>query len=154
MRGIRLLLCCAAAVSVLCSCSAFEDVSVKDNDLYPVLFIYGGQGHSVYLGKLNTSTFDNESIWNPYGTYGNRYNTKCIWNEYGTYGGEYNSDSPFNEYASNPPILVDANGKSYGYFTCNKYKAGRCTYSLVDIICEHVDDIRKDVRKWYEKIFE
>ena len=35
-----------------------------------VLYIYGGEGHDVYLGKLNANEYDSESIWNEYGTYG------------------------------------------------------------------------------------
>ena len=55
------------------------------------LHLYGGQNHDVYLGCLNCSSYDVNSIWNEYGTYGSSYNLKSIWNEYGTYGSEYNS---------------------------------------------------------------
>lgn len=80
-----------------------------------VLMIYGGKDNDEYLGKLNASKYDSESIWNQYGEYGSRYNSKSIWNGYGTYGSKYSSYSPFNNYASNPPVLVDKNGKFYGY---------------------------------------
>lgn len=32
--------------------------------LAQVLYIYGGKDHDVYLGKLNASEYDSESIWN------------------------------------------------------------------------------------------
>ena len=118
-----------------------------------ILYIYGGINEKDYLGKLNASRYDSESIWNPYGTYGNKYNSKSIWNAYGTYGNEYNSNCPFNEYGSNPPVLRDKNGKFYGYFTANKYKANRANYELIDIICEHYEEIREDVGEWYDKLF-
>ena len=101
------------------------------------LKIYGGADHDVYLGKLNASNFDSESIWN----------------SYGTYGSEYSSYSPFNEYASNPPVLVDDDGNFYGYFTINTYKSKRANFDLVNIIYEYYDLIRDDVSKWYDKLF-
>ncbi len=101
------------------------------------LLIYGGKEHDEYLGKLNAS----------------RYNSKSIWNQYGTYGSKYNNNSPFNDYASYPPILVDKNGKFYGYFTSNKYKRQRANLKLIDIICDNHEAISEDVSGWYDKIF-
>lgn len=117
------------------------------------LLIYGGKDNDEYLGKLNASKYDSESIWNQYGKYGSRYNSKSIWNGYGTYGSKYSSYSPFNNYASNPPILVDKNGKFYGYFTSNKYKSKRANLKLIDIICDNHEEISKDVSGWYDRIF-
>lgn len=97
------------------------------------LYIYGGEDHDVFLGKLNASKYDSKSIWNEYGTYGSEYNTNSIWNEYGTYGSEYSSYSPFNSYASYPPVIVDEEGNFYGYFTVNKYKSKRANFDLVNI---------------------
>ena len=107
----------------------------------------------MFLGKLNASEFDTESIWNEYGKYGSKFNTKSIWNEYGTYGSEFSMYSPFNKNASYPPVLVDKNGKFYGYFTVNKYKSKRADFDLVNVIYEYYEDIREDVDEWYEKIF-
>lgn len=117
------------------------------------LYIYGGEDHDVFLGKLNASKYDSKSIWNEYGTYGSEYNTNSIWNEYGTYGSEYSSYSPFNSYASYPPVIVDEEGNFYGYFTVNKYKSKRANFDLVHIICEYYESIREDVDEWYDKIF-
>lgn len=117
------------------------------------LYIYGGEDHDVFLGKLNASKYDSKSIWNEYGTYGSEYNTNSIWNEYGTYGSAYSSYSPFNSYASYPPVIVDEDGNFYGYFTVNKYKSKRANFDLVNIICEYYESIREDVDEWYDKIF-
>lgn len=117
------------------------------------LYIYEGEDHDVFLGKLNASKYDSKSIWNEYGTYGSEYNTNSIWNEYGTYGSEYSSYSPFNSYASYPPVIVDEEGNFYGYFTVNKYKSKRANFDLVNIICEYYESIREDVDEWYDKIF-
>ena len=99
------------------------------------LYIYGGEDHDVFLGKLNASKYDSKSIWNEYGTYGSEYNTNSIWNEYGTYGSAYSSYSPFNSYASYPPVIVDEEGNFYGYFTVNKYKSKRANFDLVNHYC-------------------
>lgn len=118
------------------------------------LHLYGGQNHDEYLGCLNCSNYDKNSIWNEYGTYGSSYNSKSIWNEYGTYGSEYNSNSPWNAYASNPPVVVDKEGNFYGYFTVNEYKDKRADFGLALTIYKYYDLIRDDVSKWYDKIFE
>lgn len=117
------------------------------------LHIYGGSSHDEYLGCLNCDSYDKNSIWNNYGTYGNSYNTKSIWNSYGTYGNEYSSYSPWNNYASNPPIVVDKNGNFYGYLTVNSYKSQRANSSLASLLYEYHELIKKDVSGWYNKIF-
>lgn len=118
------------------------------------LHLYGGQNHDVYLGCLNCDSYNSNSIWNEYGTYGNSYNSKSIWNEYGTYGNEYNSYSPWNEYSNSPPVVVDKEGNFYGYFTLNEYKSKRADFGLALTIYKYYDLIRNDVGKWYNKIFE
>jgi hypothetical protein len=118
------------------------------------LHLYGGNNNDVYLGCLNCDSYNSNSIWNEYGTYGNSYNSISIWNEYGTYGNEYNSNSPWNEYGSNPPVVVDKGGNFYGYFTINEYKSNRADFGLALTIYKYYDLIRDDVGKWYNKIFE
>lgn len=85
------------------------------------IMIFGGSGHDVYLGCLNCSEYDSDSVFNEYGTYGNEYSTDSIFNEYGQYGGEYSSYSPCNEYSTTPPVVVDKDGNFYGYLTINEY---------------------------------
>lgn len=118
------------------------------------LHLYGGDNHDVYLGCLNCSNYDSDSIWNEYGTYGSSYNSKSIWNAYGTYGSEYNSYSPWNSYSNDPPVVVDKDGGFYGYFTVNEYKSDRADFDLALIIYKYHDKIREDVSGWYDEIFE
>lgn len=84
------------------------------------LHLYSNDGKT-YLGKLVTSPYDSDGIWNTYGTYGSKYNAESIWNTYGTYGSKYSSESAFNEYASSPPKIVDNGGKFVGYLTANTF---------------------------------
>ena len=102
------------------------------------LHIYGGQDHDIYLGCLNCSD----------------YNSNSIWNDYGKYGNEYSQTSPFNSYASYPPVIVDIDGNFYGYFTINENHPNRADFALVNIIYQHFDVIRNDVSKWHDKIFQ
>jgi hypothetical protein len=117
------------------------------------LLLFGGENHDVFLGCLNCSEYDADSIWNEYGTYGSSYNSQSIWNEYGTYGNTYSNYSPWNEYASYPPVVVDEEGNFYGYLTVNEYKSKRAEFELALVLYEYHELIRKDVGKWYEKLF-
>jgi len=117
------------------------------------LHIYGGSSHQVYLGCLNCDSYDSNSIWNEYGTYGSEYSTNSIWNEYGTFGSEYNSYSPWNSYSNTPPAIVDKAGNFYGYLTTNRYKSNRAESNLTLTVYKYYEFIRKDVSKWYSKIF-
>lgn len=117
------------------------------------LHIYGGKNHDVYLGCLNCDKYNSNSIWNAYGTYGSKYNSNSIWNAYGTYGSKYNSYSPWNSYSNDSPVIVDKDGKFYGYFTTNKYRPKRADLDLVEILYEYHESIRDDVSGWYDKIF-
>lgn len=119
------------------------------------LFIYGGENHDVYLGKFNAGPYDSESIWNKYGKYGSKYRSESIWNAYGTYGSKYNRLSPWNEFSSNPPVLVDAYGKIYGYFTANQYKNGAYPRfaKIIAFICRHHEDMADNPDDWYRELF-
>ena len=115
--------------------------------------IYGGQDHKQYLGCLNCSKFDSNSIWNAYGTYGSKYNSNSIWDSYGTYGGAYSAYSPFNANATYPPVIVDEDGNFYGYLTVNKYQDKRADFKLALTICEYWNLIADNVSDWYDKLF-
>lgn len=117
------------------------------------LHIYRGENHDVYLGCLNCNNFNATSIWNGYGSYRSKYGANSIWNPLGTYGSKYNSLSPWKAYSSSPPVIVDANGSFYGYFTVNKYKPQRADFGLVSTLYECHEFIKDDISKWYDKIF-
>ena len=118
------------------------------------LHLYGGKDHDVYLGCLTCDKYDSNSIWNTYGKYGNSYNKNCIWNQYGAFGNKYNSLSPWNEYSTESPVVVDKEGKFYGYFTRNKYRNKRANFKLALLIYKYYDVIKDDVQSAYEEIFE
>jgi hypothetical protein len=117
------------------------------------LLLFGGENHKVFLGCLNCDKHSSSSIWNEYGDYGSKYNMNSIWNQYGEYGGQYSVYSPFNSYSNDPPIIVDKDGNSYGYFTTNKYFNNRTTLTLPLFILDYWDSIMKDVSGYYDKIF-
>jgi len=76
------------------------------------------------LGKLNPDEYDQESIFNEYGTFGSEYSPMSIFNEYSSYGGQYSHLSPFNEYSSIPPKII-INGQFTAYLTVNTYLSPR-----------------------------
>ena len=117
------------------------------------ILIFGGKNHDVFLGCLNCTKYDNNSIWNKYGDFGSKYNEKCIWNKYSEYSGKYSDYSPFNKYATYPPVLVDDDGNFYGYFTANKYKDKRTDVELVIFIIDYWETIKDDISEYYEQIF-
>lgn len=91
----------------------------------PALLLYGGHGHDKFLGCVNCSEYDSGSICNEYGQFGSSYNSDSIWNDYGQYGSSYSSLSPWNTYANDPPVIVDKDGKFYGYLTASEYHPKR-----------------------------
>lgn len=131
----------------------FAILIMATTDAQTALQLFGGRDHTQYVGCLNCGKYASSSIWNEYGTYGSRYATNSIWNEYSTYGSEYSSYSPFNAYASYPPVIVDADGNFYGYFTINAYHSKRAESNLTLFIYKYFKVIREDVGEWYDKIF-
>jgi hypothetical protein len=85
------------------------------------LMIFGGLDHKTYLGCLNCSEYASDSVFNTYGQNGSRYSSESIWNHYSDYGSAYSSEGACNPYASDPPVIVDSNGKYYGRLTLNAY---------------------------------
>lgn len=77
-----------------------------------------------FLGKITSNRFDQDSIGNPYGSYGSQYSTSSIFNKFGPYGSESSSTSPFNQFASTPPVVV-LNGRAVWYLTISTTKTPR-----------------------------
>jgi hypothetical protein len=104
------------------------------------LLLFGGQNRRTFLGCL-CSEYDTDSVFNKYGTYGNQYSSESIWNKYSDYGSRYSDMSVCNKYATNPPIVVTADGQFVGYLTLDRYKAGALTDQAVmmwleKMVCE------------------
>lgn len=87
------------------------------------IMVFGGLDHKTYLGCLNCSQYATDSVLNQYGQHGSRYALDSIWNHYSEYGSAYSMYGACNAYASDPPVIVDANGNYYGRLTLNKYHA-------------------------------
>lgn len=94
------------------------------------LLIFGGTGHEEFLGCINCNHYDDSSICNEYGKV-SEYNTNGLFNEYSTFGNSYSSASPWNQYSSSNsvPVVVDREGKFYGYFTINEYRSDAIGYA-------------------------
>ena len=86
-----------------------------------------------YLGKI-TNSFDSDSIFNEFGTYGNEFSSVSIWNEFSTIGNEFNSYSPFNEFSSSPPMIIK-NKEIIGYLSTNKYIKNSVSPNLLKATC-------------------
>jgi len=107
---------CAAGIAVVCAVLGFNADAQGQNS---PLLIFGGQGHKTFLGCLNCNRFSTSSICNQLGEKGSKFNAESIWNQFGTYGSEFSSDSPWNKFSTTAPIIVDQQGRSYGYLSAN-----------------------------------
>ncbi len=85
------------------------------------LMLFGGPGHSTYLGCLSCSQYSTDSVFNEYGIHGNPYSSESVYNKYSQFGGPYGAYSPCNPYASDPPVIVDEAGNFHGRLTVNRY---------------------------------
>ena len=81
-------------------------------------------GDGTFLGKLSPNKFDQESIFNQFGPYGNQYSPKSIFNGFSKYGNQFNQLSPFNQFSRNPPKLF-VRGRFTAYLTKNQFKNPR-----------------------------
>jgi hypothetical protein len=102
----------------------------------PALLLFGGSDHRTFLGCLNCGKYDSGSVCNKYGSAGSKYSSDSIWNRYGNFGSKYSGDSPWNKYSSTAPIIVDSSGRSYGYFSANKYHHNR---TRIDVLVQLTD---------------
>ena len=85
------------------------------------LLLYGGEGHREYLGCVTCPEDDRESILNEFGTYGSFYGSHSVSNPYGVYGSRYSKYGVCNPDATDPPVVVDVNGKVRGRLTVNAH---------------------------------
>jgi len=87
----------------------------------PELLLFGGRNHRVFLGCLNCGGLNSDSVCNRFGDYGSRFSDKSIWNRFSDHGSRFSDYSPWNRFASDPPVIVDADGAFYGYLTSNRF---------------------------------
>lgn len=78
-------------------------------------------GDGTFLGNLDLNQFEQDSIFNQFGTYGNKFSPSSLFNQFSTYGNQFNPLSPFNQYSTNPPKLY-VNGQFVAFLTKNPIK--------------------------------
>jgi len=88
---------------------------------------------------LNCNANDAGSVCNANDVHGSIYGAESIWNQFGDYGSPFSDHSPWNLYASNPPIIVDRDGNSYGYFTKNRFASDRTQIRILVSFLDAVD---------------
>lgn len=103
-------------------------------------FIKAADG--TFLGSLNPNRYDNNSVFNRYGTFGNRYQQLSIFNRYSPYGGTYSALSPYNPRTRTPPEVISG-GKRVAYLTVNNSISPRIHPD------ELLDWAERNVRKRY-----
>jgi hypothetical protein len=89
-----------------------------------------------FLGNVSSDRYDDNSICNPYGTYGSRYESISILNQYGDYGSRYSDYSAYNSRANYPPLIYLANNKPLAVIsTSPKWKQVIHPGALFGVIC-------------------
>ena len=88
------------------------------------IMVFGGRGHETYLGCLSCNQYEADSLFNQYGSYGSAYSATSIMNHYSEYGSRFSTYSACNPLATDPPVMVDGNGKYYGRLTVGNRRDG------------------------------
>lgn len=101
----------------LCALGLFSPPSQAQTT--KALLLFGGEDHKTFLGCLNCMASSSDSVCNVAGDFGSIVSATSIWNMVGRFGSIVSPESPWNIVASDPPIIVDPDGNSYGYFTEN-----------------------------------
>lgn len=119
------------------------------------LRLYGGEKLDVFLGCMDCSDRNEESIWNKNGEYGYApFKDSSIWYAHGKYGGTFGDYSPFNRWSKNPPALFDSHGNFLGYLTVNEKHPKRTRIRLARLMLAFNQAVRQDVPGFYELYFE
>ena len=85
------------------------------------LLIYGDRNKDIYLGCLNCSQYDRDSVTNPRSPFASTRARTSIYNLNGPFGSQNSDYSACNRFAQDPPIVVDENGNRYGTLTLNNF---------------------------------
>ena len=102
----------------------------------PALLLYGGSDHETFLGCVNCSQFEADSICNQFGRFGSEFQSDGIWNMFGTYGSKFNTSSPWNQFSQGSVVIVDRNGGFYGFLTANKFANKRTTIAALNQLAD------------------
>lgn len=91
------------------------------------LLLFGGEDHKQFLGCLNCSQYDQNAVTNKYGPYGSPYSLTSIFNKFSDFGSKFSAYGACGHYSSDPPVIVDNQGRSYGRLTMNRFAPGAVT---------------------------
>jgi hypothetical protein len=115
------------------------------------LLLFGGHDHKTFLGCLNCVDNSDSSVCNDVGKYGSDVAENSIWNDVGRYGSDVSPTSPRNNVSQDAPIIVDRDGKSYGYFSANNVHHDRTRIDWLVAILDYYDKTT-DLAKTREKM--
>jgi hypothetical protein len=101
------------------------------------LLLFGGEDHKIFLGCLNCADTSEQSVCNDIGKYGSDIAPDSIWNDIGKYGSDISQHSPWNDIANDAPVIVDSDGKSYGYFSTNSIHRDRTRINWLVAILDY-----------------
>ena len=105
-------------------------ISIPVSAQNKALLLFGGRDHKTLLGCLNCSDISATSV--------------C--NEIGKYGSDISPLSPWNDISQDGPIIVDEDGRSYGYFTTNDIRRDRTRINWAVAILDYFVKV-KDLAK-------
>ncbi len=87
----------------------------------------------VFLGRLSDQ-YDDKSVFNKFGTHGNRFAANSIWTRFGSYGSEFSTKSPMNKFSTEPPYLI-VEGKVIARLTKNEFLPGAVDPVILAVAC-------------------
>jgi hypothetical protein len=102
------------------------------------LLLFGDNEHQTFLGCLNYSKFDSQSVCNKFGQLGSLFTSDSIWNASGRFGSKSSSDSPWNVFSSTGPVIINDSGQYYGRFTASKLVSDRTRIQALNQLADLV----------------
>lgn len=115
------------------------------------LLLFGGDNHKTFLGCLNCVDTNDASVCNDVGQYGSDVARNSIWNDVGPYGSDVSPTSPWNDVSQDAPIIVDRDGRSYGYFSANDVHHDRTRIDWLVAILDYYEKTH-DLTKTRQKM--
>ena len=104
------------------------------------LLLFGDTDHKTFLGCLNCVDTSAVSVCNDLGKYGSDLAVDSIWNDLGRFGSNLSRLSPWNDLSNNAPIIVDRDGRSYGYFSTNTLHHDRTRIDWLVAVLDYYEE--------------
>jgi hypothetical protein len=90
----------AVALSISCSLFSFCHKALADIPL----IVFSADG--AFLGEVSDDNFNDNSICNRFGKYGDRFSNMSMLNRFSDYGDQFSDISAYNPNAQSPPALI------------------------------------------------